>query len=823
METSAVRQIRPRPVQPFVGRDALLDELTEKAEPGRRVLVTDAGPETAGAGKSQLVAEWLHRSAERFNMIWWVRGRDPLVRDAEATGLANALSLEGAHSHNFSVVGRSLMKALREMENWVVVFDDVTGAENLSPYIPLDGPGTIVAIAEQSDGAHEWFRMPVPPLTVGDGAVILRRHAQDMSEEDISAAIAQLGAVPFVLDVAGAYCTKAGISPKQLPELMKKREVNYRADTIAAEGKLSPIAALCGLALDAMESQRPGAVVLARLCAFLDSSDLTSGYILEGLEEENDWANALPRNEPQLAELFDELAAFRLVRPETGGYHMPTGVQRALRSLLPPKGLQQWAERAIGLANKAFPNETDYERQWPGSLRSLSHGAAATQYAEALHAGHEAAGALLNKMGLYARSCGALETAHDCLERALTLAKDHYGPSHETVAIRTHNLGLFLWEARKLDEARANLEEALAISAELHEYNEPDLTCLTNLCGLLEQLNDLETARNHYERALELYEKSMGTDDPSVATISSHLGRMLHQLGDYEAARANLERALAIDEKVFGPNHHKVALRLTFLGRVYADELEFTEARACFKRALKIHREFFGSDHPSVGRDCHNLAMICFEQEDFSSAKKFFKEALRLQEKHFGLRDVRVHDTVNQLAQTLRAMDAPEQAIPFYERLRAIYEQRKDGAIDEYLPNILVELALTYREMEDFDKAIEHANLALELRKEMHGAKHKHVARAHALLGRIHRAADNLDEARASYERARSIDTAVYGTNDEMVGRDLHNLGLVMKEQGDTISALACFKRAYEVFHEKLGASHSRTRQARRNMEKLSH
>ncbi|VVB73051.1 Tetratricopeptide repeat protein [uncultured archaeon] len=131
-----------------------------------------------------------------------------------------------------------------------------------------------------------------------------------------------------------------------------------------------------------------------------------------------------------------------------------------------------------------------------------------------------------------------------------------------------------------------------------------------NLAFYLRNIAEYESAKAHYERAIEIDEKAYGPDHPSVARDLNNLGRVLGDLGDLTKAKAHFERAIEIDEKVYGPDHPSVAIRVNNLGGVLQDLGDLTKAKAHYERALKIIRAKLGEDHPSTKIVSNNLDFL---------------------------------------------------------------------------------------------------------------------------------------------------------------------------------------------------------------------
>jgi tetratricopeptide (TPR) repeat protein len=74
---------------------------------------------------------------------------------------------------------------------------------------------------------------------------------------------------------------------------------------------------------------------------------------------------------------------------------------------------------------------------------------------------------------------------------------------------------------------------------------------LAKLGQVLLDQGDLTSARAVLERALEIFEATLGADSPEVGATLSNLGRVLDTQGDLAGARAALERALAITQALW--------------------------------------------------------------------------------------------------------------------------------------------------------------------------------------------------------------------------------------------------------------------------------
>jgi tetratricopeptide (TPR) repeat protein len=105
-------------------------------------------------------------------------------------------------------------------------------------------------------------------------------------------------------------------------------------------------------------------------------------------------------------------------------------------------------------------------------------------------------------------------------------------------------------------------------------------------------------------------ENAAATESEQAGSLFNSLGYHLRTIADFAGARAAFERALAIFEATLGPDHPNVAVALNNLGSVLQDQGDLAGARAAFERALAIDETAFGSDHPSTVGVRGNLEIL---------------------------------------------------------------------------------------------------------------------------------------------------------------------------------------------------------------------
>lgn len=241
---------------------------------------------------------------------------------------------------------------------------------------------------------------------------------------------------------------------------------------------------------------------------------------------------------------------------------------------------------------------------------------------------HPHVATILTGLALVLKELGDLAAAKRYAERALAIDEAAFGPIDPRVARDVNNLATILWRLSDLAGARDKVKRALEIDEHNLGRDHPELTLRLNDLGfLLREMDDLEGAREHLERALKIGEEAYGPENPNIATFLSNLAGVLQEIaeaerhdGKPEAARRNLEaarrhltRALEIGEITYGANHYAVAIRRNNLGVLLKDLGDLGGAREQLERALKTMKEALGPDHRRVTKLQKNLDAVIRE------------------------------------------------------------------------------------------------------------------------------------------------------------------------------------------------------------------
>jgi tetratricopeptide (TPR) repeat protein len=761
----------PPPHPDFVGRESELAALEAALSAGGVSALTQ--PTTmhglGGIGKTQLALAFAARHFDLYTAGFWLPAENPTALAVAFADLARELRLPEADDPDQRRRTEAVRRWLASPQSglWLLVFDNAERREDVAPYLPAGRRGHVLITSRNPEWRPLAKAVKIRRLPRKESMKLLCQGLDGADEQAAAALAEELGDLPLALAQAAAFVRATACGIDDYLREFRGRWAEFDAEQEAEPGYGRTVAVTLGMALDRLHEQGDEtAEEVLRRCAFLAPDSIPRDLLADEARDERAVGRAIAA-----------LHHYSLVETAAPGFvSLHRLVQKAVRERIPAEERAARARRAVGCCHSTFPNPDDYGK-WGRCGVLLTHALQAVEHAEPLAEAAETRASLLARLGIYLWRRCELAEARRCLERALRLKEEAYGPEHPEVAAGLGNLGLVLQDLGELAEARRCQQRALCLTEGACGPDHPLVAVtLGNLGRVLADLGELAEARRCQERALRLKERAHGPEHPSVAITLGNLGRVLTDLGELAEARRCQERALRLKERAHGPEHPSVAITLGNLGLVLTDLGELAEARRCQERALSLTEGACGPDHPSVAIALGNLGLVLAEQGELAEARRCQERALRLSEQAYG-------------------PEHPSVAFP------------------------LVNLGLVLAEQGELAEARRCQERALRIYAKAYEANHPYAAIARGYLGDLSRLEGRLREARHHLERALPLLERSYGTDHASVACVLSSLGLVAKDEGNPAEARAHLVRALAIFRVRFGDEHHETAKTRKLLQ----
>ena len=206
-----------------------------------------------------------------------------------------------------------------------------------------------------------------------------------------------------------------------------------------------------------------------------------------------------------------------------------------------------------------------------GDPRAIEYAEKAAVIADKVLADHDyRLGVALSDYAGMLRLVGHLDEAEKLYLRVLTLDEARYPANHPEIAIDLHNLAvLYAGKAARtsgpdrehyMTLSHRHLLRASMINTQHYPPGHPELAADAAAWGaFLSDRGDLDGARHHYMRALEIYEGQQVPNLPCISDVLQKLAGICFRVGQWDEDRRYLELALALDERMLPANSPDVA------------------------------------------------------------------------------------------------------------------------------------------------------------------------------------------------------------------------------------------------------------------------
>ncbi len=145
------------------------------------------------------------------------------------------------------------------------------------------------------------------------------------------------------------------------------------------------------------------------------------------------------------------------------------------------------------------------------------------------------------------------------------------------------------------------------------------------------QLGLYTEARKQLERALDLYRRTLGEENPKTLTTMSRLGRTAWLQSEYPEAWTLLSRAVEVQRRVLGTDNPDTLYSMNNLANVYRAQGKDSEAEALYRQTLEIRRRVLGAEHPDTLTSTNNLANVYWSQGKYAQAETLYRQAMTTQ------------------------------------------------------------------------------------------------------------------------------------------------------------------------------------------------
>ncbi|MEA2429503.1 MAG: hypothetical protein QOF37_3131 [Thermoleophilaceae bacterium] len=318
----------------FTGRAEILATLARTLDRESAVTVS-AVHGMGGVGKTQLVNEYVHAHATRFEVVWWITAETTATIPDQFAVLAARLGVEAEGDP--AAVRIAVHEELRRIHGWLLVFDSANSVAEVRDWIPsspvqVGTTGRVIVTTRRGGFKALGAVLDLDVLDLDAAVALIRTRVPDVNVEIATEIASFLARLPLALVQAAAYLEITGMPPQDYLNLLRTRTEKLLSRGLVADRAGITVATLWDLSLGQIAPASPAAVQLLDLCAYLapeaipldlftNHPDLLPSPLAQAAADPVDFADVL-------AVLVD----FSLARWGSNGLQVHRLVQAAIRA-----------------------------------------------------------------------------------------------------------------------------------------------------------------------------------------------------------------------------------------------------------------------------------------------------------------------------------------------------------------------------------------------------------------------------------------------------------------------------------------------------------
>ncbi|WP_327397395.1 FxSxx-COOH system tetratricopeptide repeat protein [Streptomyces phaeochromogenes] len=815
----------------FTGREEELRVLRQRLA-STAVEVLSQPPQAVfglgGIGKTEIAAEYAHRYARDYDIVWWVRSehedrvRDAFVKLGKRLGLAHA---DGQRDKSIWAVMDELRNG--RYDRWLLIFDNATHPEVVKRYLPVGRQygHVIITSREQQWRRHtkaegievtpfsleetvEFLRKRVPDLARADGRSEPPDPATERARHADAVRLAEaLDNLPIAAEHAAAYLAETGAD---VHSYLSAFEENAHALFSELVDMDYPHAVATTWSISRHELHED-ALQLFKLCAFFSPEPVAEELFLTGGRDVH--------SPPALAEVLGDIRRFRQAVRRLHRFSLAKidgkrnvvtvhrVVQRVTRGQLEidnPQECEYYRAAVHSLLAATNPRNPDRESNDAQYDRSLQH----LRPAGALDTDNRDLRQLVIDQVRRLHLRGGHEESLRLGEESLRIWREKLGRADAQVLQLAVELGIAMRLDGRSKEARDLNQETLELlTSNFGEDHEVTLICANSYGGDLRALGRFEEALELDLRLLPLFERVFLRDHPRTLNVRNNLGADYRRLGRFREAAEQDQLTYNERERALGP---------TDLRTLTSKDAISHDLRGCGEYDLSL----------DVARDIMTVLSERSGPEnlDALNAQKSFAVALR-KAGHYEEALEESAKAVQRYSEflgsehryTLRAVANRVNDLRVADRLREAEElgrqvlvtcQKVDTPKGDITWAVMANLAVVLRSRNSPDEARRLNRDAVRGMTELFGVEHPFTLLATINLASDLAAVGNLSEAREIGESCYQAGRRVLGVNHPDTLAMGANLSLDRRATGDHAGAEELRTEVLRRFVEALTSEH---------------
>jgi eukaryotic-like serine/threonine-protein kinase len=348
------------------------------------------------------------------------------------------------------------------------------------------------------------------------------------------------------------------------------------------------------------------------------------------------------------------------------------------------------------------------------SVRANREAAAAQAVSDFLQNDLLAQASASNQSGPSARPDPDLKV-RTALDRAAARIAGKFDRQPEVEAAIRDTIGSTYRDLGQYAQAHQHLQRALDLYRRvLGTENPKTLRTMRRLANTAVLQGNYPEAEGLLNQMVQSARRVWGSEHPDTLGAMSNLGIVYNSQGKYAQAEVLLNQTLPLQRRVLGPEHLNTMASMNTLANTYYFQGKYHDAESLYSQILEIWRRVKGPEHPDTLTLMNNLAIMYYLQTRYAEADPLLKQVLEIRRRVLGPDHPRTQETLSDIAGMYQRQGRYHEAETYAaEFLKGV--QRKFGPEHPRAITAANDLALAYQSQGKFAESQPLARQVFEI------------------------------------------------------------------------------------------------------------
>lgn len=363
-------------------------------------------------------------------------------------------------------------------------------------------------------------------------------------------------------------------------------------------------------------------------------------------------------------------------------------------------------------------------------------------------------------------------------------------------------------QLNQLDQAKDYYNKSVIVKEEAFGKEHLELASIyRDFAAFSELIKDQANTVIYYEKLLNVYQQAGYADDISITPLFDKLATLYSSISNYPKAIESQNKSLILRKKVLGEDHLDTATSYNNLGIHYAEIGDNKKALEYYQKTLNIRQKILKPEDEMIAQSYNNIGSAYSDLNDVIQAIENYKKALVINEKALGFDHPETSTNINNLALAYKKSGNYTDSLVFYKK--AIKAKEKSLGVDSIETSQSYNgVGTLYVAMGDYPNAIEYLNKALAIRERVLGRTNDLTADTYNNIGHSQQALGRYGDARESYTKALRVYDKIFGEEHPNTATSFANLGSLFEQLADYPKALVYYNKALTIRQKILGEEH---------------